>query len=47
MDKSFAPSEELKAYIKHAKKQEKIFLNKRKKNMTAFYKKIMKRSRDN
>jgi len=42
MDKSFAPSEELKAYIKHAKKQEKIFLNKRKKNMTAFYKKIKK-----
>ena len=47
MDKSFTPSEELEAYLKHAKIQDKIFLNKRKKNMTAFYKKIMKRSRDN
>ena len=30
MEKSFEPSEELKAYFKHAKKQEKAYLNKRK-----------------
>ena len=37
LDKSFAPSEELSAYFKRAKKQESMFLKRRARNMKQFY----------
>ena len=37
LDKSFAPSEELSAYFKRAKKQESMFLKRRTRNMKRFY----------
>jgi hypothetical protein len=37
MDKSFAPSPELKAYFQRARKMEKLFLQRRKNQMKCFY----------
>ena len=39
MEKSFKPSDELKAYFQHARTTEKYFIERQKMNMEKFYKK--------